>query len=317
MKLRGLPCALALVALALGCARRGGREYGYYDMPAPDPQTPLPAAAYGWFGPPHGAAMQTAVEESAHAAPSLPGEPMPVIAPMPTDIPEPTPTVEPTSSPAAVTVATYSEALPVYTASAPALRMANMTPGACLKEVRERKLPFTPSRERFASVAGALRVDGPIEGVTFVTARPPHEFGVLDCRLALAMVELAKIAAPFGVTQIHVGSMFRKNARIAHRPKTPSQHSFGLAMDIVSMRLADGRLLSPERDWHAQIGDKTCGAEAVMTDPDDKATILRNFVCAVARSQIFHHMLTPSANRAHHDHLHFDLKRGTKYQSYQ
>ena len=35
-------------------------------------------------------------------------------------------------------------------------------------------------------------------------------------------------------------------------------------------------------------------------------------MCEVARRHIFHVMLTPSANRAHRDHLHFDLARSSE-----
>jgi hypothetical protein len=310
VRLWGMLSALALAALALGCARRGPRhDYGHgYAWTTPPQQTPLPAGAYGWFGPPRGGGGVPTRTAATRPEP----EPMPERMALPVVSAAPQPGgAAPAPQPA---VATFREPLPQFTLAAPAARIASLTAGACLKEVRDRKLPFQRAREHAQAIAGAVRVTGPIAGVTFVTARPPSEFGLMDCRLALTLAELAEVVAPLGVTQVYIGSMFRKNARIARRPKRPSQHSFGLAMDIVSLRLADGRLLSPERDWHAQIGDAPCGPKAVLTNPDDKSVTLRNVVCAVARRQLFHHMLTPSADRAHRDHLHFDIKRDAKYQ---
>ncbi len=107
--------------------------------------------------------------------------------------------------------------------------------------------------------------------------------------------------------------MYRKGAKIAGRNKR-SQHSYGLAMDIISMR-DDSGLLRIERDYHAAIGDTSCGPKATMDKPNKASISLRNAVCTVARAQLFHHMLTPCANRAHRDHLHFDIKRGARYQS--
>jgi hypothetical protein len=44
--------------------------------------------------------------------------------------------------------------------------------------------------------------------------------------------------------------------------RKPSQHSYGHAIDIVSMTLADGRVLVVEDDWRGTIGDKPCGPES-------------------------------------------------------
>ena len=54
------------------------------------------------------------------------------------------------------------------------------------------------------------------------------------------------------------------------------------------------------------------GPEARLVDASPTAIALRDLVCDIARSALFHHILTPSYNDAHRDHVHLDIKRGEK-----
>ncbi len=203
--------------------------------------------------------------------------------------------------------------VPAISASAPAMTYANLSPGQCRKELRRRKLPVSVERKAVRGIANAVRIAGRIRGVRIISAPSPSAFGLLDCRLALTLDDLVTVLATFDIAQIYIGSMYRKGARIYHHGNK-SQHGYGLAMDILSLRHKDGTLLKVKRDWHAGVGEKSCGNNAVMHEPNASSILLRNVVCQIARSHIFHHMLTPAANRAHHDHFHFDIKRGVKYQ---
>jgi hypothetical protein len=192
--------------------------------------------------------------------------------------------------------------------TAPASRYASLSPRRCRAELEKRQLPVKRERRMRRGVAHAVRVTGHFNEVLVRKPASPSPFGVLDCRLALALDDLTKLLAEFEIGHIHVGTMYREGARIAHRG-TKSQHASGLALDVLSFRHRDGRMLLVERDWHAEIGDVPCGPDAVMRDPTPESILLRNVVCEIARRQVFHVVLTPSANRAHHDHLHFDIKR--------
>jgi len=194
------------------------------------------------------------------------------------------------------------------------MRYANLSPGSCRKELRRRGLPVKAEKKAKRGIANPVRLSGAMLGVTYLTAPAPSVVGLLDCRLALVLDDMAPLLASFDVKQIHIGSMYRKGARIATSGRR-SQHAYGLALDITWFRMNDGRLLRVERDWHAAIGEQSCGPNAIMTDPNEDAIALRNIVCAIARKGLFHHLLTPGSNRAHHDHLHFDIKRGVNYQS--
>ncbi|MBW2455017.1 MAG: extensin family protein [Deltaproteobacteria bacterium] len=167
---------------------------------------------------------------------------------------------------------------------------------------------------RAAGVATPLLITGPIHGLRFVAPPASTPYGVLDCRLVLTLERLAQLLAEHDVIAMYVDNYHRPKAHLPGRRKK-SQHAYGLAADITAFRLADGRRLVVERDWHAAIGDPVCGPEAVMTEPNEDAIALRNLVCAVARAGLFHHLLTPSFDRAHRNHFHFDIKRDGRRRS--
>jgi hypothetical protein len=194
----------------------------------------------------------------------------------------------------------------------PATRHADMSPAACMKEIEAQKLPFARSKQPAAGVASPLRSTGPLHGVRLVIPRAPSKFGILDCRLALALSDMARAAAELGVVEIQIDNTYRKSARLPRRGGGKSQHAYGLAADITTMRLADGQVLRVEPDWHAPIGGTPCGPDAVLEDPTPAAVALRNVVCELARRGVFHHMLTPGYDAAHKNHLHLDIKRGAR-----
>jgi len=197
---------------------------------------------------------------------------------------------------------------------APARRYANLSPGQCRRELSERKLAVKRRKGGARGVVTPLRISGPIHGVRFVAPGPPTAFGVLDCRFALVLDDFARTLAELDVAQVWLDNIYRRRAKLPGRRKR-SQHAYGLAADITALKLKDGRTLKLPDDWHAAIGATVCGPEAEMTDPSDDTVMLRNIVCEIARRGIFHHMLTPSFNRAHRNHFHFDIKRGADYRS--
>ena len=212
-------------------------------------------------------------------------------------------------APAAVQHYPFQDAVnPVGGKSAPAARYANLMPAACRAELRKRKLPFKSAGGPSSGITTPLRFDGPLAGVRFVTPGRKSVYGKLDCRLALVLDDLARVLAEHGVTEVHVDNLYRPHARLPGKRK-PSQHSYGLAIDIVSLVLADGRTLVVEDDWRGAIGDTPCGPQSLPRSPTDNTVDLRNLVCDVARAGLFHHMLTPNFDAAHENHLHFDIKR--------
>ena len=234
----------------------------------------------------------------AEAPPRLPPRPLPSPAPPVVEVVAPEPPPPPP----------FREPLPDDEIPESASRVSGLSPAACRRELVARALPIEPSKRFAGGVATPMVITGPMHGVRFVAPRPPAPYGILDCRLALALEELAALLASHGVAALRIDSMYRPNAKLSRRRKL-SQHAYGLAIDILAIELRDGRVLSVERDWHAPLPSVACGPDAVMTEPNEEAIALRNIACAVARSGIFHHLITPSEDAAHRTHFHFDIKR--------
>jgi hypothetical protein len=208
----------------------------------------------------------------------------------------------------------FHEALPsrFLPKSAPAERIADMSPAQCRRELLRRKLPVTRERRATRGVADALRITGPFNGVRFVTPGAKSPYGLLDCRLALILDELSQLLAEHNVAAVRVDNLYRPGARLPGRRSKKSQHSYGLAIDTTGFTLSDGTSLSVEEDWGSPIGSVACGSEAHIDTPTERSVPLRNLFCAIARAGLFHHLLTPGHDEAHGNHLHLDIKRGER-----
>lgn len=223
--------------------------------------------------------------------------------------PEPTAPPEPATPAPVAPDAPFRQPLPPRETppDSPAMRHASLYPAACRAELSRQKLDVKRVGGDTRGIATPLRLPQTLNGVRFITAPKTSKYGLLDCRLALTLAELATVLARHEVVSIRIDNFYRPWAKLSKRVK--SQHHYGLAMDIVSFGLKDGRTLLVERDWQAGIGDTVCGPDAVMHEATDEAVRLRNLVCDVAREKLFHHMLSPSYDAAHRDHLHWDIKR--------
>lgn len=197
--------------------------------------------------------------------------------------------------------------------NAPAMDYANLSPGACRARLRERKIPVKPAGPA-KGVATPVRLDGPLHGVRFRGPGPKSKFGIMDCRLVLALEAFAEVLARHDVVEVHFGNTYRPRAYLpGRRGRKFSQHAHALAIDIVSFVLKDKTVLRLPEDYHGERGKPSCGPAAVLTTPEPKSIHLRNLVCDVARAGIFHHMLTPNFDAAHQSHFHFDIKRDGKW----
>src|SRR5690606_561032 len=109
-------------------------------------------------------------------------------------------------------------------------RHANLSMEQCRKALRERKLPAEPTKA-LRGIATPLRLTGPIHGVRFVSPGKRSVYGALDCRLVLALAELARVLAELDVVEVYVDNLYRPNARLPGKKKKRSQHAHGLAAD--------------------------------------------------------------------------------------
>lgn len=217
------------------------------------------------------------------------------------------------SSEAATSVVSYQEPLPppVVAKSSKASRLASLSTSQCWAELGRRKLTgVTRFKGAKAGVAAPVRLTGAISGVRFMTPGAKSPYGILDCRLALSLAELAEVLQRHDVIEVRVDNMYRPRAHLPGKKK-PSQHSYGLAIDMTRFKLADGSELTVERDFEGAIGEPVCGA-AARSELSKPAAQLRDLICDVARSELFHHILTPNHDAAHRDHFHLDIARGAR-----
>ena len=221
--------------------------------------------------------------------------------------PEELPREEPTRHP-------FHEPLPsaAQLARGPANEVAQLSSAAC----RQRLAELEPSVERFRgaapNVGWPLRIVGPLGEVRFTVPPASTPFGVLDCRLALILHQLTEVLVEHEVARVRIDNFYRPKARLPRR-RSFSQHAHGLAADVMEFELQDGQRLNVEDDWHGERGTPPCGPEAKLLEENERSVRLRNLVCAIAARGLFHHILTPSYDPAHRDHLHMDIKRDARW----
>jgi hypothetical protein len=193
----------------------------------------------------------------------------------------------------------------------PAAKNANASSEHCRKEVQRRALPVARVKSAAKGISDSVRITGPMHDVTIVVPEGKH--GVLDCRLALALDDFAATLSELGVKKVVIDNFYRPGAKLPGQKKA-SQHAHGLAIDLNTLELRDGRVLSTA-DWGATIGEIPCGPEAVMAEPTPARVDVRNLMCEVGRRRLFHTVLTPTFNAAHGSHFHLDIKRDSTYAS--
>jgi hypothetical protein len=191
-------------------------------------------------------------------------------------------------------------------------RFSNLGRADCLRAFRQDKLPLADDRRGPGGVAMPVRFGGNPGPVTFFAPPRKSPFGAFDCRLGLAFHQLVPLLSEHEVTEVHIGTLYRPPPRRGAKHPRHSQHTRGLAADVIGFKLKDGRTLVVERDWQGAIGSPACGPRSALRDPTDEAIRLRNLLCAIARTKLFDTILTPNYDAAHHDHMHLDLRRDAR-----
>lgn len=210
-----------------------------------------------------------------------------------------------------------------------------MSSKQCLSALKKNGVVFERLQFETPLIDSPVLLAGPISNVRI----GPHYQGnkkktnaVMDCHLALAMSAVARIAETLGIVAIEFYSTYRplkrpmkkkcpKGARRkkclkkrrkynkAIRAQKKSQHRFGRAIDIRWLKMADGSTLDVLE--HFDRRDKV--APCTYTPSSKEAAVLTEFVCTIHRAHLFSVMLTPNANKDHHNHFHFDLTPRTRF----
>ncbi|MCA9599259.1 MAG: extensin family protein [Myxococcales bacterium] len=193
-----------------------------------------------------------------------------------------------------------------------AVHYAKLDKKACLAELEARGIDAIPGPP-VPTIDAPVRLPAKVLGMRYEFAHPTAHVEkkgpVLDCRLLLALGDLAIIAKDRGFVAIRYNSIHR--GRWARSPG--QRHAAGVAIDIVSLQKRDGSELVIKRDFHGHgIGSKTCGKDAPKPQ-EPEAKELRQLVCAVDRAKSFNLLLTPHYNRDHDNHFHFEVRRHIRW----
>ncbi len=190
-------------------------------------------------------------------------------------------------------------------------QLGAMDETACLKALKKHKISFVRAPGA-PKIEQPIIITGPIRGVHFDTGRSYASRTVaagdaVDCRLALALVDLAAVVKKHTITHVIVKSFHRPTQAILD-PAAPLRHRIGFAIDIAGFKTKKGAIWNVEHDFHGKIGQATCGTVAAKPKPDSAvARELWAMFCQISATEAFDSGINPNYNASHFDHMHFDL----------
>ena len=243
-----------LLALLGGCA-------AVRPLPPPTPELPLAA----WEDEPTGELAPEAKQSDRSPAPALAKT---------AERREP-----PDSAPQAVLLAP------------PSTTSASPIPGssACLRALSERGVRFHAS-EPVLGVMTPVVLEGALDGSRFHA--PDQRPFVADCRLVLALGEIAPDLRALGVSDVRFSGAYVY--KLTH-PGRMSMHAYGLAVDLHAFTIGSTTL----EVKHAFTRGAGCGAGL---------PVLNQLACRIRARGVFKEQLGPDDNAAHFDHFHLGLK---------
>ena len=191
-----------------------------------------------------------------------------------------------------------------------------MSPAECELELGNRGIPF--QKETARGVAGAIRLTGPLHGVTFEADVDAKDHGttpyeITDCRLALALDDFAAILATHGIVTVRHYSVYRPPPKSWPDDKEGTRHDGALAIDASHFIDKAGKSLDVVKHFHGAIGAKTCGAGAAPDPVTAEATELRAILCEAVDARLFNVVLTPDYNKPHANHFHMEVTADVKW----
>lgn len=202
--------------------------------------------------------------------------------------------------------------------ASPAHHYANMTNAEAFAELDRRKIAYEHATPPRPGVRAPIRLRGPLHGVHIHSSLPPAErattpYEILDARLALVLDDFCALLARHDIVEIVHFTMYRLPSGRSEDPDAPQmRHPGGMAIDVGGLRKRNGQWLSIGPQWPPAIGARTCG-QGARTMPSRSARELVSIVCEAADLRLFHFMLTPHFDDAHADHLHLEIKPGSRW----
>jgi hypothetical protein len=169
--------------------------------------------------------------------------------------------------------------------------------GDCFAELDARHLTWSHASR--PGIALGVALSGPVGGIALTSDDQPL---VIDCSLAVSLDEAGRYLRDLGLTRATFSSAYsRRNVRGTNRP---SKHSYGLAIDVHTFTSTELGTLRVDRDYEQGLGDDVDCVGAPLTVAGEVLKILQ---CQLVRSGLFHLVLSPDYDDAHHDHFHLEV----------
>lgn len=178
----------------------------------------------------------------------------------------------------------------------PPVMAPSASPATCHEALHQRGVTFQVTSK--PGVADAVRITGPLGGVTYIGGAPLD----IDCALAVALHDAGPFWVNQGLSEAHFSSAYSR--RYVRGTTRWSKHSFGLAIDVHWWKGLAGKVRVDE-DFEQGLGDTM---DCIGQPATVAGAILKTAHCQLTRSGWFALVLTPDYDDAHHDHFHLEVK---------
>jgi hypothetical protein len=168
--------------------------------------------------------------------------------------------------------------------------------GDCYRELDARHVTY--KRTKKPGIAKPVEITSPLGGVEVSGGEPL----VIDCSLAVSLDEAGRYMKALGIEKAGFASAYSR--RMVRGTNHPSKHSYGLAIDVSSFTGTDLGTLRIARDYEQGLGD---AVDCVGTPLTQGGAVLKILQCQLVRSGLFHLVLSPDYDDAHHDHYHLEV----------
>jgi hypothetical protein len=173
---------------------------------------------------------------------------------------------------------------------------AGLALGSCTKELDARKISYRHVRRD--GIANGVEITGPIGGVAMSS---PDMSLVIDCSLAISLDEAGRYLRALGIEKVTFSSAYAQ--RKVRGTNRPSKHSYGLALDVHTFSGPEIGTLTIDRDYEQGLGSEVDCLGKPLTQG---GAVLKVLQCQLVRSGLFHLVLSPDFDDAHHDHFHLE-----------
>jgi hypothetical protein len=168
---------------------------------------------------------------------------------------------------------------------------------SCYAELDERNVTYKKTKK--PGIAQAVEIAGPLGGVDLAGQGTL----VIDCSLAVSLAEVGRYMRALGIARATFSSAYsRRNVRGTNRP---SKHSYGLAIDVSGFSGPELGAIRVAPDYEQGLGGTVDCVGQPMTQA---GAVLKILQCQLVRSGLFHLVLSPDFDDAHHDHFHLEVK---------